>query len=106
VAPQVLLLGVEAHVCVLQTALDLLERGLEVHVVVDACSSQRPADRAAALARLAQSGALLATSEMALFQLMRDAKHPSFKTISAMVREPRPEQLGLGQGAAGLAAAL
>lgn len=68
---QVLLCGIEAHVCVLQTTLDLIESGYEVHIITDAVSSQRVGDRTAGLARAAQSGAFLVTSEMALFQLMQ-----------------------------------
>lgn len=86
---QVVLLGIEAHVCVLQTALDLLARGYEVHVVVDGVSSQREVDRAVALQRLAQSGVFLASSEMVLFQLAGDAKAPGFKAISELAKEER-----------------
>lgn len=92
---QVLLCGLETHVCVLQTTLDLLERGYEVHLITDALSSQRAADRSVALQRMSQAGAFLSTSEMALFQLARDAKHPKFKGISALAKEAREEQLGL-----------
>lgn len=92
---QVLLCGIEAHVCVLQTTLDLLESGYEVHIVVDAVSSQRSTDRAAGLHRAAQSGAFLVTSEMALFQLMQDAKADKFKEISKLVQEPRMDTLGV-----------
>mmetsp|Transcript_26494 Transcript_26494/g.57810 ORF Transcript_26494/g.57810 Transcript_26494/m.57810 type:complete len:204 (+) Transcript_26494:116-727(+) len=90
---QVLLLGIEAHVCVLQTTLDLLERGYEVHLLVDGVSSQRAHDRAVGLQRVAQAGAFLSTSEMVLFQLMRDAKHKEFKAISALVKEPRADPI-------------
>lgn len=76
-----------------QTALDLIERGLEVHILADGVSSQRLGDRAAALTRLTQAGAFVSSSEMALFQLMRDAKHPGFKAVSALCKEARPEQL-------------
>ena len=62
---QVLLCGIETHVCIFQTALDLLERGVEVHVVVDGVSSQRSGDRSVAVQRLAQAGAWLCTSETA-----------------------------------------
>ncbi|KAJ9515686.1 hypothetical protein QJQ45_002668 [Haematococcus lacustris] len=94
---QVVLLGIETHVCVLQTALDLLARGYEVHVVVDGVSSQREVDRAVALQRLAQSGVFLASSEMVLFQLADlvqfmhtgDAKAPGFKAISELAKEER-----------------
>ncbi|KAL0042067.1 hypothetical protein WJX77_002135 [Trebouxia sp. C0004] len=88
---QVLLCGIEAHVCVLQTALDLLEHGIEVHLVVDGISSQRLVDRQVALKRVSQSGAFLGTSEMLLFQLMQGAKHPAFKTISALFKEKRAD---------------
>lgn len=97
---QVLLCGIEAHVCVLQTTLDLLESGYEVHIVVDAVSSQRSVDRAAGLHRAAQSGAFLVTSEMALFQLMQDAKADKFKEISKLVQEPRMDTLGIPTSAA------
>lgn len=53
---QVMLVGIEAHVCILQTSLDLLQAGLEVHLIVDGISSQRQADRAVALQRMAQVG--------------------------------------------------
>lgn len=69
------------------------EKGYEVHIIVDGVSSQRVNDRATALHRLSQSGAFLATSEMALFQMMVDTKYPEFKAISAICREQRPEQL-------------
>lgn len=93
---QVLLCGIEAHVCVLQTTLDLIESGYEVHILVDAVSSQRTSDRAAGLFRATQSGAFLVTSEMALFQLMQDAKADHFKEVSKLVQEPRldPDTLG------------
>lgn len=88
----VLLCGVETHVCVLQTALDLiLHRELSLHVVVDAVSSQRKTDREVALHRLKAAGAVLTTAESAVFQLLGSAKHPSFKTISKMVQQPRVE---------------
>lgn len=90
---KVLVVGLETHVCVLQTSLDLLERGYEVHILVDGVSSQRLGDRSVALQRLAQAGAFLATSEMAMFQLMVSTAHPGFKAISALCKEERPEQL-------------
>jgi nicotinamidase-related amidase len=90
---QILLCGIETHVCILQTASDLLERGYEVHLVVDGVSSQRPGDRQVALQRLLQMGCFLCTSEMALFQMCGSSKHPSFKQISAIAKEDRPDQL-------------
>ncbi|GLI70136.1 hypothetical protein VaNZ11_014944 [Volvox africanus] len=84
---QVMLLGIEAHVCVFQTSLDLLERGYEVHLLADGISSSRPHHRVAGLQRLAQAGSFVSNSEMAMFQLMGDSKHPHFKEISALVKE-------------------
>lgn len=96
----VLLCGIEAQVCILHTTLDLLERGLQVHVVVDACSSRSQVDRLMALARMRQSGAFLSTSEGLIMQLVRDAAHPQFKEIQKIIKEPVPDSglLGLFQG--------
>ncbi|XP_029426055.1 isochorismatase domain-containing protein 2A isoform X2 [Nannospalax galili] len=82
------------------TALDLLDRGLQVHVVVDACSSRSQVDRLVALARMRQSGAFLSTSESLILQLVRDAAHPQFKEIQKIIKEPVPDSglLGLFQG--------
>jgi len=88
---QLLLTGLETHVCILQTTLDMIEQGYEVHIIADACSSLRPGDRSVALQRLVQAGALLSTQEMALFQLAGHSKHPAFKVISALAKEARPE---------------
>ena len=84
---QIIMVGVEAHVCVAQTVADMLPKGSQVFLVCDAISSQRPHDRAVALARMERSGALLHTAESALFDLMRTAEHPDFKTISSLIKE-------------------
>ncbi|XP_062492726.1 isochorismatase domain-containing protein 2 [Pezoporus occidentalis] len=86
----VLLCGIEAQACVLQTALDLLERGLDVHVAVDACSSRSPMERAVALQRLQASGAFLGTSESLLLGLLRDSAHPRFRQVLELIKEPIP----------------
>lgn len=102
----VLITGIEAHVCVLQTTLDLLEAGFDVHIITDGVSSQRHADREAGLARAAAAGAFLSSSEMALFELARSADHPRFRDISALAKEPRRGGVLPGlHGAAALAAA-
>lgn len=77
-----ILFGIEAHVCVQQTALDLLEKGKCVHVVVDACSSQRPGDRTVALHQLSAAGAVLTTTESIALSLVGTAEHPDFKKVS------------------------
>lgn len=84
---QVILVGIESHVCVLQTTLDLLANDIDVFLVCDAVSSQRPYDRAVALQTLKEAGAKLTTTESIIFALMKDAKHPKFREISGLVKE-------------------
>ncbi|KAF6077829.1 isochorismatase domain containing 2 [Phyllostomus discolor] len=81
----VLLCGIETQACIMNTALDLLDLGLQVHVVVDACSSRSQVDRLVALARMRQSGAFLSTSEGLILQLVGDAAHPQFKEVLALI---------------------
>jgi nicotinamidase-related amidase len=82
----IVLAGVEAHVCLLQTALDLLEEEWEVWVVTDACSSRAERNRDAAYDRLAGAGAELVTTEMVLFEWLQTAEHPHFKDIQAFIK--------------------
>ena len=89
----VLIVGLETHVCVLQSTLDLIAKGYEVHIITDGVSSQRYTDRSTALHRLSQVGAFMDTSEMAMFELMTDTSHPAFKTISGLCKESRPDPL-------------
>ncbi|XP_053118026.1 isochorismatase domain-containing protein 2 isoform X3 [Hemicordylus capensis] len=86
------------------TALDILERGLDVHVVADACSSRSQVDRIVALSRLRQSGAFLTTSEGLILQLVRDAAHPCFREIQKLIKDPAPDSglLPLLQGPSSL----
>jgi nicotinamidase-related amidase len=81
----VLLAGIEAHVCLLQTALDLLEDEFEVWVVTDACSSRTERNRDAAFDRLAGAGIELVTTEMVLFEWLQTAEHPLFKDVQALI---------------------
>jgi nicotinamidase-related amidase len=85
-ATDVILCGIETHVCVYQTAIDLLDRGLGVHVVADAVSSRAPANRELALARMRDAGAVLTCTEMVLFELLRTAEHPKFRDLSRLIR--------------------
>ena len=80
------LAGCETHVCLLQTALGLLEEEADVWVVTDASSSRTERNRDAAFDRLAAAGAELVTTEMVLFEWLRDAAHPRFKEIQALVK--------------------
>lgn len=82
----IVLAGCEAHVCLLQTALDLLEDEFEVWVVTDACSSRTERNRDAAYDRLAGAGAELVTTEMVLFEWLRTAEHPHFKEMQALIK--------------------
>lgn len=83
---QVLLCGIEAHICVMQTALDLLERGIEVYLLVDCITSRAPENKQVALARMTQAGAVQSTLEMALFEIMRGADSPQFRQIQALIK--------------------
>ena len=100
----VVLCGIEAHVCVWQTALDLRSLDIDVHLCVDGISSQRLLDRELGLARAAQAGAFLCSSEMLLFQLTRGTSNPAFKAVSALAKEERKAAAlpGLGGGLARL----
>lgn len=83
---QILLAGIETHVCVYQTAADLLARGFEVQIVADAVSSRRAFDKTVGLDRVRALGARIACVEMVLFELMRTAEHPAFKNVLKIVR--------------------
>lgn len=80
--PQVVLTGIETHVCVLQTALDLLAAGKQVYVVAEAVGSRRPEDKALALARMGQEGCRIVSREMVAFEWLRRAGTDLFKQIS------------------------
>ena len=83
---QVLLSGIEAHICIYQTAVDLLEKGFEVHLVTDAVSSRSASNRELGINRIKEAGATLTGTEMALFELLRVADGPEFKAIAKIVK--------------------
>lgn len=85
-AESVVLFGVEAHVCMLKTALDAQERGLDVHVVADAMSSRTEENKNLAIERMRQSGIFIVSTEMVLFQLLEKAGTGEFKAISALIK--------------------
>ena len=82
----IVIAGCEAHVCLVQTALELLEQEFDVWVVTDACSSRTERNRDAAFDRLAGNGAELVTTEMVAFEWLRSAEHPLFKQVQALIK--------------------
>jgi len=84
---QLLVTGMEAHVCVYQTVLGLLESGYQVHLVRDAICSRGKVDYLNALELAAAAGAVVTTAETAMFQLLRAATAPEFKALSALVKQ-------------------
>jgi nicotinamidase-related amidase len=89
-AHRVLLAGIESHICVQQTALDLIAAGYRVYLAVDAMGARHAIDHDTALRRLELSGAVLTTTEAALFEWCREAGTPQFKEVSRLVRETPP----------------
>jgi nicotinamidase-related amidase len=83
---QAILCGIETHVCVMQTALDLLERGVEVHVVADAVGSRTDENRRLGLERMERAGATVSSVEMALFELLGGSDAEAFKEVQALVK--------------------
>lgn len=83
---QIVVTGCEAHVCMLQTAVGLLELGYDVIIAIDAVGSRQPASREAALQRLGKLGAQLLTVEMLAFEWLRDCKHPRFREVLALIK--------------------
>lgn len=87
---QIVVAGIEAHVCVLQTVLELLEHGYEVHVCWDAVSGRGKAYRKTAIERMAAAGATISNHESVAFEWARNKHHPAFKAISALLKEGQP----------------
>jgi len=85
--PKVVLTGIETHVCVLNTALDLLAQDFRVYIAVDAVASRGALDHELALRRLEKAGAILTTAETCAFEWVGSSSHPKFKQISALVQE-------------------
>ncbi len=83
---QVVVTGIETHVCVLQTVLDLLAQGFQVHVPCDAVSSRKELDHETALQRMAQAGAVVTTLEAVLFEWLQQAGTPEFKEVARLIK--------------------
>ena len=83
---QVILIGIETHICVLQTAMDLKGKGYEVYVIFEAVGSRKIYDKELAIKRMIKYGIQVITFEMMLFELLRDSKNDHFKSLSSLVR--------------------
>ena len=84
--PSIVLCGLESHVCVLQSALDFIERGSRVFVARDAISSRRARDEDAAVERMRGAGAIITTVESALFEMLGTAEAPEFKSVLGLIK--------------------
>ena len=83
---QVLLCGIETHVCIYQTAIDLLRQNFNVSIIADAISSRTLENKQIAINRLAAEGVKISSTEMALFELLRTADHPKFRQITKLIK--------------------
>jgi nicotinamidase-related amidase len=83
---QIVVTGIETHVCVLQTALDLLAAGYQVHIPHDAVNSRRPTDKEWALRRMEAAGAVITSTESALFELLERCDTADFKTVAKLIK--------------------
>jgi len=85
-ATQVIVCGIEAHICVNQTVHDLIARGFQVHLLIDCITARNPNNREIGLEKMQMSGAIPSSVETALFELLRDAKHAQFKAIQGLIK--------------------
>ncbi len=93
---QVVICGIEAHVCVAQTALELLERGTDVHVITDAVASRSTENKAVGLRRVERAGAITSSVEAALFELLGRAGSDEFKAVQRLILEYAPNESSAG----------
>ncbi|VDN60752.1 unnamed protein product [Dracunculus medinensis] len=87
----VILCGIETHICIFHTALDLLEKNIAVHVVADAVSSRSQVDRLFGLRQMERAGAILTTSECVILGLLKGADHPKFREVQKIILELAPD---------------
>lgn len=83
---QIIIGGIEAHICVHQTVADLIENGFEVYVVKDACASRKKDDFKSGIKLMEQNGAKISATEAVLFELLKTSKHPNFKEVQALIK--------------------
>ena len=85
-AKQILVCGIEAHICVNQTVHDLIATGFQVHLLTDCITARKKRNRKAGLRKMELAGAIPSSVEMAIFEMMRDAKHNEFKAIQGLIK--------------------
>lgn len=85
-AKSAILCGIESHVCVFQTARDLIQHGLYVHVAADAISSRTLENKNIGIGRMAKEGAIITSTEMLMFELLRDANHEKFRELAKLIK--------------------
>jgi nicotinamidase-related amidase len=85
-ALHIVVCGIEAHICVNQTVHDLLDHGYKVHFLTDCITARSEHDKQIAFSKMQQSGAIPSTTEMALFELLRDSRHEQFKSIQNLIK--------------------
>jgi nicotinamidase-related amidase len=83
---QILLCGIETHVCIYQTSVDLLRKGFRVYIIADAVSSRTAENKQVAINRMAAEGVNISCTEMALFELLKTAEHPQFRQIAKLIK--------------------
>lgn len=83
---QIVIFGIETHICVSQTVAALLEEGYDVHVISDICGSRSEMEYSAGLTRMKDNGAYIITTEIALFEWLKGAKHPKFKEVQSLIK--------------------
>ena len=83
---QVILAGIETHICVRQTAEALIHEGFDISVIKDCCGSRAETEHLAGLDIMKQEGCFIKTTEMVLFELLKAAKHPKFKEVQALIK--------------------
>ena len=86
----VIICGIETHVCILATVIDLIARGLYVDVIADGVSSRTEDDRKMALERIRSMGAFVTTTESAILAMVGDAAHPKFKAVQRVIKDLTP----------------
>jgi len=85
-AKQIIVCGIEAHICVNQTVHDLIAAGFQVHLLTDCITSRKKQNKKIALRKMEAAGAIPSSVEMAVFEIMRDAKHEQFKAIQGLIK--------------------